>query len=179
MVAWQHLHIATRIVVSYVYTRICKKWYKPCGSEAMASQSSADCCLGKTLPPRFASSALNFITGIFDNLEAFVCLSHPVFVFIALFIQIFDTIYFWIFFCLVSPGEKLCKQSRSNCGEAGSAPGQSYSPELKKTLFSWIWSTTLQYTVYIQKHYKFTSIRGDGVGSYIWNLRLPKEQIGV
>ena len=98
----------------------------------MASQSSADCCLGKTLPPRFASSALNFITGIFDNLEAFVCLSHPVFVFIALFIQILTQYIFETFICLVLPGEKLCKQSWSNCGEAGSAPGQSYFPELSQ-----------------------------------------------
>ena len=95
----------------------------------MASQSSADCCLGKTLPPRFASSALNFITGNFDNFEAFVCLSHPVFVFIALFIPILTQYIFETFICLVLPGEKLCKQSWSNCGEAGSAPGQSYSPE--------------------------------------------------
>ena len=31
---------------------------RPFGSVATASQSNADCCLGRTLPPRFASSAL-------------------------------------------------------------------------------------------------------------------------
>ena len=118
-----------------MYTLVyAKKWYKPCGSEAMASQSSADCCLGKTLPPRFASSALNFITGIFDNLEAFVCLSQPgeKLVFIALLFRFLTQYIFETFICLVLPGEKLCKQSWSNCGEAGSAPGQSYSPEFSQ-----------------------------------------------